>query len=920
MLTESDLGSQHTDVVWRIADVFRSALRRSDRWSASIGLAEAAAVHWSERTGRPLPDLLTDRPYTSAVPMQALSIQEQWLGSLHQGDVASYLPTVARVLGVPTGEHSSTTSLIRVAVSALLARSTVPTEVTLFDPAAGSGGLLVAAAMALRRKGARPLILGQEINVESARFAAAAVFLSEFNGEIRAVNSLTVDAHPATHVEFAVSIPPLGLSWATRADEIEARHRADDWYPFGLPPRSDGSWLFASRMIEKLRPAADGGGRVVTFIGPRTATSRNGDDVRRALIESDLVETVIALPSGVHEATDIPLFAIVLTNRKQRSLEGRIQAVDLRAYYETDRTKRWTPRALSEAAHETLERSLGSIRSGIVSRTVPNGHFLRQSLRVSSAKFPGEANLRTYAAPDRWIVSAPGDALPDDYLRQRYGCASVAAEAVTARGQTSTLSVDTLFDSVGSLSQRLERQGWGFTRLSMLLVAPPAIDSGEVTVDPDTVVMLPTGRGEASVLTSYTPSSGRVLALAVDTSVVSASFLAGWLNSPSGQESCERALRVASTGVAFSAVRSDPPSLWRLVDELIVPVPTLESQEAIAATHSRLDVVASMLNEFRRALWDTSTSPDQVRARFEPLLDESFAAWSNTLPYPVASALRTLEASRGNVHAAHKQVFRVWEAYTAFWGTALLSALDSDPVAREGLVESIRSTLSEQGLSMARATIGSWRVIVERLSKHFRGLLDGNSLEEQARVVQVFGGPSSSTLRRLLSPDVVRLINEANVRRNAWDGHSGALSQPQLEMQLAQMDDLLRELRSEISSAWSELQLVRAGTGARRGGQITQSVELLTGPVAPFMQAQFRVGELMDSDQLYLATSGAAQPLHMQPLVVLRSGPDSVRTTCYFYNRLEGEQVRLVSYQLADDGEVNEPSGEVGTAAAALIG
>lgn len=887
---------------------------------AAVELAVAAARNWSGRTGRPLPAVLTSTSSDVTIPTPVLQIQEEWLDSLDPEAAATYPIALAGLLGASAREHSSTPSLIRIAVTALVARSDTTGAISVFDPAAGSGSLVVTTALTLRRSGATPRLIAQEINPEIARFAASSLFMSGVDGGVATADSLTTDAYPDQSVALAVSVPPFGLSWARQATDVEALHHFDGWYRYGLPQRSDSSWLFASRMIEKVRSPADGGGRVVTFLSPGTATGRSGDSVRTALIEADLVESIIALPSGLHGATELPLFAVVLSNRKSRALEGRVQTVDLRGYYETDRTRRAAPRSFSTAGQEMLERALSSTKSGIVSRTIPSEHFLRTALRIRQPSPSVDLPRTERDARSDWVISMPGDARPDQFLAQRYGRVVPVAESLPPPRQRSTLDIDDLFDPARSLGTQLEEQGWGFTRLSLLLLEEPSTDRDSPSEDPASVVLLPTGREPAGTLVDSVAAKGRVVRLTVDSTILSGSFLAGWFNSAAGVESVERATRTASTGLFPRAVRSDSSSLWRFVDELIVPIPSIELQEEVASAQGRLDAVASMLNESRRRLWDTSSSPAEAVDRFKPVLDESLAAWSNTLPYPIASALRTLETERGNIHAAHKQVFRVWEAYAAFWGTVLLSALDSDPVARDREIESIRSTLLAQKLTMAKATMGSWRIIVERLSKHFRDVVEGDAPEELSRVVQVFGGANRSTLQRLLSPEVVQLLSEANSKRNSWDGHSAALPTSQLENQLEYMDDLLRELRSEISSAWAELQLVRAGDGSKREGQIVQTVEQLTGPVTPFMQTDLRVGDLMERDQLYLATDGAAQPLHLQPLVVLRPGPDNVRTTCYFYNRLQHGQVRLVSYHIAADGEVNEPFGEVGSAAAALIG
>ena len=75
----------------------------------------------------------------------------------------------------------------------------------------------------------------------------------------------------------------------------------------------------------------------------------------------------------------------------------------------------------------------------------------------------------------------------------------------------------------------------------------------------------------------------------------------------------------------------------------------------------------------------------------------------------------------------------------------------------------------------------------------------------------------------------------------------------------------------------------------------------------------------MDWGELYLCADGAAQPLPLQHFVVLRSTPTDARYTSYFYNRLDGDRVRLVSYQFADRSERTEEFAEFASAVEGLL-
>jgi len=166
----------------------------------------------------------------------------------------------------------------------------------------------------------------------------------------------------------------------------------------------------------------------------------------------------------------------------------------------------------------------------------------------------------------------------------------------------------------------------------------------------------------------------------------------------------------------------------------------------------------------------------------------------------------------------------------------------------------------------------------------------------------------------------VRSSSDANSKRNSWTGHVGAVGNVELVHRVNYLVDRLEESRQLLGSAWRDLPFVRAGSGRKRQGTTHQTVELAVGPNAPFRQDEFEVGDLMEEGELYLCADGALQPLPLQHLVVLRSAPSSAQYTCYFYNRRDGDQVRLVAYQLADQSEVTENVDAFAVAIAGLVG
>lgn len=714
------------------------------------------------------------------------------------------------------------------------------------------------------------------------------------------------DPFPDLKADLAVSQPPFGFGWHGVSSQVADRHKAG-WYPWGVPPQSDGSWLFASRLIEKLTPASSGGGRAVTFVASGALRSASSSAMRESLLEADLVETIIALPAGLTQAS-VPVFGVVFNNAKPPRRTGHIQVVDLRAFSERSRLKE-TPRRLRPAAVDALRHALQSTRDGVISRTVALGHFLKVR-RVVSVIPPAGSEVSTLPT---WHLDLPRDVDIDTALRVRYGPVDVQAD--DADQVRCDLDIGPVFDSgTRAVKGWLGHVGWPATRLSALLTEPPTAVTTETVsrVDSGGVVLLPTTVSNPAEL--FGPDQDRTgmrrLMLRLDTSRVRPDFVVGWFNSPLGQEARTRALAAASSGTVIHAMRTEPRTLFRFCDELPVPIPPLGVQQDFAVAEARMKAAAGLVSAARREAWSEPSNISEVSRRFDPLFDRSLTSWVADLPYPVGSALWAFETKRPNPDAAHRQAFHVWEAYAAFLGAVLMSALAQDPVLKEEELPRLRHALAEVGLDMTRATFGAWSLIVQRLSSRFRTRLRTGDADEKAALLQNFGGVSPRGLDRLLDARIVDLIADANGRRNAWTGHSGSVSESEVQTQIAYLTDRLEELRELVAGTWRELQCVRAGDAYMQRGQVMQRAELVMGANAPFRQTELIVGQMMERGELYLCADGAAQPLPLQHYVVLRGSPSSARYTCYFYNRRDGDRVRLVTYQLADTSEVTEDAAE----------
>jgi type I restriction enzyme M protein len=154
-------------------------------------------------------------------------------------------------------------------------------------------------------------------------------------GNIIAGNTLSEDGHPDRVFDYMLSNPPFGVEWKKVQKEVQREHRLQGFngrFGPGLPRVSDGSLLFLMHLLSKMRPAAQGGCRFgIVLNGSPLFTGGAGSgesEIRRHVLESDLVEAIIGLPTDLFYNTGIATYIWVLTNKKPAHRKGKVQLID----------------------------------------------------------------------------------------------------------------------------------------------------------------------------------------------------------------------------------------------------------------------------------------------------------------------------------------------------------------------------------------------------------------------------------------------------------------------------------------------------------------------------------------------------------------------------------------------------------------
>jgi type I restriction enzyme M protein len=301
------------------------------------------------------------------------------------------------------GEHFTPRDAIRLMVNLLFIEDddalTKPGVVrSLYDPTAGTGGMLSVAGehLASLNPGARLVMYGQELNPESYAICKADMLIKGQDiANIIFGNTLSADGLLGKLFDYMLSNPPFGVEWKKIEKEIRkefAEQGFNGRFGPGLPRVSDGSLLFLLHLISKMRPAKDGGSRFgIVLNGSPLFTGGAGSgesEIRRYVLENDLVEAIIGLPTDMFYNTGISTYVWIVSNRKPEARRGKVQLIDASGFWQKMRKSLGSKRKELSPEHiEEITRIFGNFKKvtkdGVpISRIFKNEDFGYRTITV----------------------------------------------------------------------------------------------------------------------------------------------------------------------------------------------------------------------------------------------------------------------------------------------------------------------------------------------------------------------------------------------------------------------------------------------------------------------------------------------------------------------------------------------------------
>ena len=272
---------------------------------------------------------------------------------------------------------------------------------TVYDGACGTGGILSASmeyAFKLNNS-SKMIVYGQEINDQTYAICKADMLIKgEDSNNIRKGNTLSDDKFSGDKFDFIMMNPPFGREWKREkiVVEAEAKKGVEGRFPAGTPAISDSQLLFLQNAVSKMKPE----GSKIAIIHNGSALFK-GDagsgesEIRRYIIENDLLDCIIQLPNDLFYNTGIATYIWVLNNKKPEHRQGKVQLINASEYYNKMRKNLGNKRNEMSKKHiDEITKIYGDFVESDVSKIYENNFFGYRKVIVLQAQVDEDGNKK----------------------------------------------------------------------------------------------------------------------------------------------------------------------------------------------------------------------------------------------------------------------------------------------------------------------------------------------------------------------------------------------------------------------------------------------------------------------------------------------------------------------------------------------
>ena len=723
---------------------------------------------------------------------------------------------------------------------------------TIYDPTAGTGGFLSCSMDYVHDLNPNAVMhaFGQELNSESYAICKADLLIKGQDlSHIQLGNTLSHDKLYAGKFDYMFCNPPFGMSWKKVEKEIKEEHALqgyDGRFGPGLPRVSDASLLFLLHLVDKLKDVSNGGGRIGIILSASALTSGGAgsgeSEIRRYLLENDLIEAVIALPGSVFFNTTIPSFILILSNKKSSYQKGSVKLIDARNSFSRMRSR--IGLKSHEIGDEEFEEIIQSYKFGSSSElskiiTTADCGYREVKVKISANKYEYEK------------VPLAGDVSTyiDSQLEGAYPSFEIDLD-----------HIDPVDKRIGKVSYRINFDE---------LLQGAELESGnkfrhyfsEVKSSDNYDFFI--RRNSLNVIfdKSVERKPGYWYFRIKDNGKVDCDYLRHYFKSAKGKEWISRYSRdgtMIRSLNKFDLVRS------------VIAIPDIASQRHIVSLLEDVEDIEDGLEDYVRDLWDKKEVTYVGEKLKLPMSLELHNQSTNISPFPLANLVhhyKSIEDDR--FKDRYELLLKYFECLAIYLSSSLIGHLIT--VSSE---EKVYAYLKSQKGPLRNASFGVWGKILKEAVK--------KSASEGA-------GSDDRFIQLITSPKIVDILGKANDIRNSTTGHGSYPTKAAARKTLNKVEGIFDECLEVVYELFDGYELVRPISSVWDGAEYTYSVQAFSGlGCYPFAHEQLKIDVPLRDGDLYLVSKQRSEVVHLFPFVrIMDIGGDSGLDAFYFYSGVE---------------------------------
>ncbi|AOA00410.1 hypothetical protein BFC22_09930 [Carnobacterium divergens] len=386
--------------------------------------------------------------------------------------------------------------------------------------------------------------------------------------------------------------------------------------------------------------------------------------------------------------------------------------------------------------------------------------------------------------------------------------------------------------------------------------------------------------GKNNVVTSvnnFEISNQNYFQIILNPEIVLAKYAAFFFNGPIGIEQ-----RRKYQGLNNNRINS------KIISKIPFILPDIEMQRKIIEVNQEIEEVEYKLSTIKDKFIATPVDYKNIQNKIKNINNtETLEDWIESLPHPIATILRRYITS-DSYSEKQKNLLKFFEALSELLSTIFLSLAEQQE-------QLLKNYLNLKGINidtLSRASFGLWVEINKIFAKKFRTMLSREN-EERELLYQIFSTNNVSVIERLCDKKLYSTLDEARIKRNEWEGHSGVYDENVYRKHVEILHEELLKVRKSLGNIFEELQLIRPYRTIKKGGEYTNFVELIIGSNTVLKRKEIKtLCGTLDSDSLYVYMEDSQKVIELVPIIIMNSSKNEF----HYYSKIENGSTKYISY------------------------